>query len=284
MILITGAGGTVGTALVDTLKQTSTRFRVAHRDAKKLADARAAGLDAVAIDYDQPATIGPAVDGVEVLFLLGAGGRGQAEGETRVVEAAARAGVRKIVKLSVWAAAGEGYAFAKIHRQVERAIEASGMRWVHLRANGFMQNFVHHMADSIRAQGAFFNPAGDAAISHVDVRDIAEVARVALTSAAHDGEALELSGPRAFAYAEAAETLSRLLERPIRYVPTTEDASRGAMVGVGMPAFHAEYLLDLYRFYRGGAGAPVSDAVRRVLGRNPTPFETFARDHASAFR
>lgn len=50
-----------------------------------------------------------------------------------------------------------------------------------------------------------------------------------------------------------------------------------------MPAFYADYLVDLNRYYRSGKGAGTSPDVQRVLGRAPTSFERFVQDHAGAF-
>jgi uncharacterized protein YbjT (DUF2867 family) len=91
--------------------------------------------------------------------------------ERNVVREARPAGVKRIVKLSVWDAPEEAFSFAKWHRPVERDIEKTGLLWTFLRPTGFMQNVVNHMGATIKAQGAFYQPAGDARISFVDARD-----------------------------------------------------------------------------------------------------------------
>jgi uncharacterized protein YbjT (DUF2867 family) len=283
MILVTGAGGTVGTALLEELSATGARSRVAYHSKEKAERARAAGHDAVTLDFGKPETLRPALAGVDTVFLLGTGGMGQTEGETNVVNAAKAAGAKKIVKLSVWGAAGEGFSFAKIHRPVERAIEASRLAWTHLRPNGFMQNFVNYMAGSIKARGAFYVPADDAKISHIDARDIARVAVKALTTPGHDGKAYDLSGPQSLSYAEAAEILSRVLGKKVTYIAVTDEAAKAGMLAGGIPEFYADYLIDLNQAYRKGAGAMVTTAVKDVTGRAPVAFEQFVKEHASAF-
>lgn len=250
----------------------------------KAEKARAAGVDAVVLDFAKPETLRPAMAGVDAVFLLGSGGARQVERELNVVNAARDAGVKKLVKLSVWGAAEESYSFAKLHRAVERAVEASGLAWTFLRANGFMQNFVNHMAGTIKGQGAIYQPAADTRISHVDVRDIARVAVRALTASGHEGKAYDLSGPQAFSYGEAADILSRVLDRKIAYVALTDEAAKDGMRKAGMPAHYVEALIDLYRFYGKGTASAVSPAVKDVTGREPTGFEQFARDHVNAWR
>ena len=88
MILVTGAGGNVGRPLIDELAAAGMPTRAAYRSADKAARAKAAGLDAVTVDYARPETLSPALDGVDAVFLLATGVQGQVEGETNVVRAA----------------------------------------------------------------------------------------------------------------------------------------------------------------------------------------------------
>ncbi|HKQ71113.1 MAG TPA: NmrA family NAD(P)-binding protein [Polyangiaceae bacterium] len=280
-ILVTGASGTVGTALVGELKNLEPRL--AFHTAVKAEKAKTEGHDTVLVDFAFPETLKPALEGVDAVFLLGTGGLGQEQGEIAVVAAAKEVGVKKVVKLSMWSAEAEANTFTRIHRAVERFIESSGLIFTFLRPNGFMQNFVSYMADGIRTQGMIYLPAGAAKISHVDVRDLARVAAIALTSSLHEGKAYELSGPAALSYGDAAEVLSRVLGKQVRYVAVNDDAAKAAMVSAHMPAFYADYLVELYQYYRTGAGSPVSRAVEEITGRAPVAFEQFVRDHVSAF-
>lgn len=284
MILVTGAGGTVGSALLDELHSMNHKPRAAHYSAGKVERATAAGRDAVRIDFTDPATIREALAGIDTVFLLSTGVHGQVEGETNVVNVAKAAGVKRIVKLSVWGAAEEQFSFATMHRAAERVVEESGLAWTFLRPNSFMQNFVNYMRDTIKADGAIYEPAADATIAHIDVRDIARVAARVLTSDGHEGNAYELSGPQALSYGEAAETLSRVLGRPIRYVAISDEAARAGMIAAGIPDFYADYVVDLNRYYRTGAASQVSRDVRRITGREPVSFDQFARDYADALR
>jgi uncharacterized protein YbjT (DUF2867 family) len=283
MILITGAGGTVSSALVNALKGSDHPLRLAFHTPEKAARAAAAGYDVVTYDYHRPTTLAPALDGVTALFLLGNGIVGQAEGEVNVVEAARAAGVERLVKLSVWGADEEAFALAALHRSIERAIEASGLAWTFLRPNNFMQGFLTYDAASIRAEGAFYLPAGEARVNHVDVRDIAGVAALALTAPGHAGKAYALSGPQALSYTEAATLLSTAIGRPVRYVAVSDASMRAALLAEGAPAPYVDYLVDLYQYFRSGGAAGLSPDVRLVTGREPIAFAQFAREYAAAF-
>src|SRR6188508_2824148 len=210
MICVTGAGGTLSREVIRQLEQ-QVPFRAAYFSGRAAAAARARGIQAVVIDYNQPATLRTAFQGCDAVFLLGPNALNQTELELNAVDAASAAGVRRIVKQSVMGAAEEAYSLANIHRPVERAIERSGMAWTFLRPNSFMQNAVTFMAPTIRAEGVFYSASGEARISHVDVRDIAAVAVTALTAAGHEKKIYTLSGPEALTYDEVADELSKVL-------------------------------------------------------------------------
>ena len=283
MILVTGAGGNVGRPLLEELITTKVPVRAAHRSAEKSTRARAADLDAVTLDYGRPETLGPALDGVDALFLLGSGGMGQTEGEINVVRAAKDAGVRRIVKLSVIGAAEEEFGFARTHRPVERAIESSGLAWTFLRPASFMQNFVNYMAPTIRARHAIYTLIPDATFNHVDTRDVARVAAAVLARGGHDGRAYTLTGPRSFSYRDAAATIGSVTGTPVQVVGLPEADMRAGMKANGIPDFYADLLVDLDRWYESGKADVVTTSIRDVTGREPTPFDRFVGDLRKEF-
>ena len=284
MILVTGAGGNVGRPLIEQLASAGMPARAAYHSADKAARARAAGLDAVMVDYARPETLSPALDGVYAVFLLAAGVQGQIEGETNVVRAAKAAGVRRIVKLSVFGAAEEEFGFARTHRPVEREIEASGLEWTHLRPASYMQNFTNFMAPTIRSQHAIYTLIPDSVFNHVDTRDVARVAATVLSRDGHEGKAYTLTGPRSFTYREAARAIGVVTGAPVQVVALTESDIRAGMKSHGVPDLYADHLVDLDRWYESGKGDQLTSSIRDVTGREPTTFESFVEEFAGQFR
>jgi uncharacterized protein YbjT (DUF2867 family) len=284
MILVTGAGGNVGRPLIDELAAAGMPMRAAYRSADKAARAKAAGLDAVTVDYARAESLSPALDGVDAVFLLATGVEGQIESETNVVRAAKAAGVRRIVKLSVFGAAEEEFGFARTHRPVEREIEASGLAWTFLRPASYMQNFTNFMAPTIRSQHAIYTLIPDAVFNHVDTRDIARVAAKVLTESGHDGQAYTLTGPRSFSYRDAARTIGDVTGTRVQVVALTEADARAGMKAHGVPDVYADHLVDLDRWYESGKGDQQSSSIRDITGREPTSFESFVKEFAAEFR
>jgi uncharacterized protein YbjT (DUF2867 family) len=279
MILVTGAAGTVGSEVVKGLMAARARVRVGYRNRKP----DAPGVDARPLDLDRPETIAPALAGIETVFLLS----NTVTPELNLVRVARAAGVKRIVKLSVWRAPEEAYSFARWHRAVEREIEASGLHWTLLRPNLFMQSTVNFMGDTIRRDGAFYMPSGGVRVSQIDVRDIAAVAVAALTRPGHEGHAYDLSGPESLSFHEMAAILTRVLGRQIRYVEVPAGDYKTGAMAAGIPEDYADALVDLFhRYYRdaGEKTATVTTCVREVAGRDPIRYEQFARDCAAALR
>lgn len=281
MICVTGAGGTVGSEVVRQLSEASADFRAAYFSKNKVDAARAKGIDAVLIDYNDPETMQKAFEGCDKLFLLGPNMPNQAELEINAVRAAKAAGVKHIVKLSAIGADAEDFDFGRIHREVEKAIEASGLKWTFLRPNSFMQNTVTFMSELIKARSAFYTAAENARIGHVDVRDIAAVAVKALTEPGHEGKAYALNGPEALSYDDVAAELSKALGREISHVGIPPADLKSAMLAEGMPEILADRLMDLERYYREGKADRNTSDLKQVTGRDPRTFADYARETAA---
>ncbi len=277
MILVTGASGTVGREVLKALVARGARVRAGYRTRPPEA---APGVEAMALDYDRPETIRPALEGVETVFLIS----NMVAPEKKLVDAARRSGVRRVVKLSALRAAEEEFVFGRWHRAVEKHIEASGLGWTFLRPNGFMQNVLTYMAGTIQSQSAIYSSAGSGAVSHVDVRDLGAVAAAVLDESSHEGRAYDLTGPAALTYTQVAETLSRVLGRAIRYVPITPEQYKQGAMAAGTPEAYADALVDLNRYYAEGKMSEIAPTLRLLLGRDPTPFEEFAHDHVDMLR
>ena len=148
-----------------------------------------------------------------------------------------------------------------------------------------MQNILAYLAPSIRQQSAFYAAMGDAPTSFIDARDIAAVvAKVLLHPEEHTGKTYELNGPEAISYAQLADKITAVAGRPIGYVDIPEAAQREAMLGLGMPEWQVEALLDLQRYYTGGRGGEVTAVLPRLLGRPPRTVDEFLREFAESFR
>lgn len=162
--------------------------------------------------------------------------------------------------------------FLRWHAAVERRIRELGVGATFLRPNLYFQGLLA-LAGSIRAESRFFAPIGDARVSAVDVRDIAEVAAAALTKPGHEGRTYSITGPAAVTHAEVAVDISRAVGREITFSDVPPEMLAAALRGA-LPEWQVGGLLELrlIRPRRGSACGPLrrtgygpaAAALRRV--------------------
>lgn len=274
-ILVTGATGSTGRAVADALTANGVAFRPLSR--------RASSADfAVRADLDDAASIRSALDGVRAAYLVTPSSERAEAQQKQFVDLAAAAGVRHLVLLSqLGSVADSPVRFLRYHAAVERHAFESGIGVTALRPNLFMQGLLA-VAGAVRATGALPAPIGDARVSLVDVRDIGEVAALALTAAEPLG-IQTLTGPESLTHAELAARLSEAAETDIRFDDVSPERFREMLTGL-LPTWQVDGLLEDYAHYARGEAAEVSTAVPDLLGRPARRFADFARDHAGAFR
>jgi uncharacterized protein YbjT (DUF2867 family) len=283
MILITGANGTLGRAVLAEVAATGKKHRAMYRSPTEAAKAPA-GTDTVIADFGDKASLAPALRGVESVFLVCSPIPDLVQLEGNMIEACQAAGVQRIVLNSSLGAGDYGKSFPSWHRKVEDKLKATSIPYCILRPNSFLQNIVTYFAPSIRAQGVFYGAMGNARTSYLDVRDIAMVAAKALHSSEHDGKTYELNGPEALTYTEVAERISKHTGAAAQYVDIPEQAQRKAMLEQGMPEWQVTALLDLQQYYTGGQGGTVDAVLEGLQGRPAITINQFLQEFAAEFR
>jgi uncharacterized protein YbjT (DUF2867 family) len=285
-ILVTGSSGQVGGALVDELVRRGEHIRAMVRTEERADDLAARGVDAVIGDLERPESLLRVLDGVSRVFLMSRDDPGQPEMEGALIEAAARAGVERIVKLSASGARPDNpVALMRRHARVERILEGSGLGYTILRPQLFMQNFLR-FGPTIAAEGRFAAPMDDRRFAFVDVRDVAHVAATALIEDedAHVGVTYVVSGPGALSYVDAAQTIGATIGKEVAYEPAEPRAFLDDLVAErGLPRWRADELAFIASAYDEGAEESVTDVVRRVGGAAPRTFAEFVKDYADHF-
>jgi uncharacterized protein YbjT (DUF2867 family) len=282
-ILVTGATGTVGSQVVKQLTAIGADVRAAVRSTSKAVVMHEVPL--VEFDLNKPETVEAAFEDIDKVFLATPLVANMVELDTMTIEAAKKAGVTHIVRLSVMGADAEKeFLLGNLHRQVEKLIEASGITYTILRPNSFFQNYITFTGSTIKSQNCFYLPLGDGKISFVDVRDVAAVAAAELTQSLHENQAYEVTGSEALSNDEIASILSKVLGQTINYVNISEETARQSMRSAGMPERETEMVLGLYAEQKAGNYSTISPAVEQITGKKPISFEQFVNDYIEAFR
>lgn len=283
MILMSGATGGIGGEVCRLLMAAGARFRAMARKQTQVEDFQLRGIDAVLGDFDRPETLAAAMAGCDTLFLITPPTPEQFAQETAAIDAAARAGVRRIVKIS----ASDGNVrspvlWARAHARIDHHLRASGIAWTILKPTAFMQNFLW-FKDPI-ARGFLPQVTGAGSVSWVDTRDVARVAATVLTQQGHDGATYFLTGPETLDMKEAAARLSGVVGHKVRYLDLPTPLFRAILRLAGNSRWMAKGLVVQFAdVVAGHHDIDPTFEIERLTGKPPHGFADFIRDHRSQF-
>lgn len=284
MIGITGATGPFARHAIDGLMERGVPagdIIALARTPEKAQVLAERGIQVRKADYDQPETLGPALEGVEtLLFVSGSEVGKRAPQHRNVVDAAVAAGVQRIVYTSLLKADTSGIPLAPEHRETERMIRDSGIPFVFLRNGWYLENYTGNLAPALE-HGALLGSAEDGRISAATRADLAAAAVAVLTGEGHEGRVYELGGDEAFTMSELAEEVSRQSGTPVAYRDLPENDYAESLIAVGVPEPFARALAASDRGIVRGELFTESDDLRRLIGR---PTTTLAEAIAAALK
>jgi uncharacterized protein YbjT (DUF2867 family) len=208
-IIVTGATGTIGRAVIKILSQhDGVAIRAATRHPEKVrAGVGAEQLTPIAFDWHAPHAAGDVTAPGGTMLVLPPAAHHPLPATTRLLDSAITTGVQHIVFLSTLGADFEpGFAFGRWALAGEQAVAAAGLPYTVLRPNSYMTNFLTMSRPG--HDGALRLPWSDGTCSFIDPRDVAAAAaHVLLEPHGHDGETYELTGPEALNLHEIAAVL-----------------------------------------------------------------------------
>jgi uncharacterized protein YbjT (DUF2867 family) len=282
-VLVTGATGNVGSALVHALAAAGVRPRAFVRDAEKARTRLGDRAELVVGDLADAEAVRHALRDVDAVFLACGNVADQVALEQGAIDAARQARVGRVVKLSARGAAPDAAAtYWRAHAAIEEHLVDSGLPAVLLRPSFLMTNLLAAAA-TVHAHGVLPAPAGAAAIAMVDPLDVAAVAARVLVDGSVPAQVLTLSGPEALTYRQVAERLGAVVGRHIRYVDVPPQAAAQQMVADGVPEIVAAQVLEVFARLRQGDDSRAGGTVPLVSGRPASTVDDFARRHAAAF-
>ncbi|MGW2180713.1 NAD(P)H-binding protein [Streptomyces sp. NPDC001732] len=277
MILVTGATGNIGSALLKELHACGAGpLRGLTRDAARASFPE--GVDVNEGDFADMASLKPALDGVRSLFLVSRMGP-----DADILDAARQAGVEQVVLVSsITVQTHPHLGPARENLAVEHLLKDSGMTWTILRPTQFASNTLWWAA-SIREHQAVRLPYADTGLPTIHPADIASVARVALTEPGHQGRTYALTGPERVTARQQVEAIAAALGREVPFAEISrEEAHRHMSAFLGDEA--AAAVLDVTGGHVNDELLTVRDTVSRVTGSPARPFHQWVAENVAAFR
>jgi uncharacterized protein YbjT (DUF2867 family) len=268
-ILVTGARGTIGKAVVTALKNENASFVAGVRDKAAASEKLGAGVELVRFDFEDPSTYEAATEGVDAVFLLGPPMVINLDSLlTPFIDFLKGKEIKRVVY--VGSLGMEKLAELPFHVILTEKLKRDGFDYTILKPSFFAQNFKNYEWENIVQRGILYSPAGNGKVAFVDVNDIATVAAKALTQDGHGGKEYEITGPETLSYADAASILSEATNKPIVYPNPSPEEYTGALKGAGAPDFIAPYMISVYSLIANNEVNIVSPVVEALTGKKPT--------------
>lgn len=283
-ILITAANGMFGKVVAGELLKKEVNLRLMVRDRGKCTVTHPRA-EIVTADFDRPETLGPAMEGVDSVFLATPMDPRLADREIALIHAAGRAGVKQITRI-YGTVKHEGDQLESLHHRVEDALNHSGIPQIMVSPGSVMETSLLGMAASIKYMHALYGISGKGKVCQVALKDIAGVTAQLMTTDGHEGKNFEVSGPEAIDLYETADRFTRTLGKKIRYVNLSEEKFMKFLMkydkSLTPERLEIEVLCHLRAWAKGNASL-VTDTVEKVLARKATPVDEFIADNRDLF-
>jgi len=286
MIIVLGATGTIGQLLVKQLEQRNQEYVVIARSVERAAKIFPAHLVRYG-DLDKPHSLIEALKGGSALFLLSGHGEGMEAQQHSAIDAAARAGIKRIVKISGCEASIGLHAKSETgreHYRIEQHLKQSTNDYVILRCNFFMQNLLDQAASMVKSKNKIMMPfSKDTIFSFIDAQDIAACAAQALVEEKYSGKTFYLTGhPSSFL--ELSKNLSQHLPKPVTYKKVPLWLVKIIMRLKGNSARHVRHQLEMAKLFMLGAGTKSTSSVNEILGQPPVTLNNFIKRSINHFQ
>lgn len=271
--LVTGTTGSLGALAVEALLDRGVApadIVATARDTDRLSAFAERGVVTRRLDYDDPASVETALQGVDRLLLVSSSAVGQRVAQHRtVLEAAARQGVELVAYTSILRADSSTLALAAEHLATEQALTELKLPHVLLRNGWYLENYTAQVP--VHLEHGVIGAAGSGRISGAARADYAEAAAAALLADDSAGQVHELAGDESFTMAEYAASVAEQSGRAVTYVDLPQADYAAALVSAGLPAAYAELLADGDRGVAAGELHDTSGTLSALIGRPTTP-------------
>jgi NAD(P)H dehydrogenase (quinone) len=286
-LLVTGASGHLGRRVVELLLEANAGTIVAAtRSPEKLAEFASRGVIVRKADFDDPASLEAAFQGVDRLLListdaLDAPGH-RLQQHRNAVAAAEKAGVGHVVYTSLVNPGPDSpVLLAPDHQGTEDALSASGLGWTVLRENIYADTLLGSLGGAVQ-MGRLFNAIGDGRAAYITREDCARACAAALDSTFTGRRTLDITGPEAVSQADLARIASELSGQTVEYVPLEANVQVQNLVKVGLPEPIAELLVSFDTGIAQGQFSAVSSTVEDLTGRKPQRVADFLAENKAA--
>ena len=280
MIAITGATGHLGRATIQALLAEAVPAEIVAlvRDPSKADDLRQLGVQVRQGDYDDPASLFVAFQGIEKVLLVSTselGDRIRTQQHQHVIEAAQQAGVRHMVYTSVLnPSRNSHFGGSASHLATEEYLKASGLTYTVLRNTLYLDLVPTFAGAESLPIETVYSAVADGKVSFALREEIGQALANVLTSTGHDNQVYDIAPAPAYSMQDVATTLGEISRHPVAYVPITADQMRAGMREHQVPEPVVDLMVGIVSAMRGNEFNSTSGTFEQLLGRKPTDLKT----------
>ena len=282
-LLVAGAGGLNGRLLLKKLAENNIPVRAMVRNKESTKELENETTEIVEADLSNPATLDKAFDSIEQAYIVTAVHPDAAAYFSNFFQAAKKAGVKHVIKLSgLGASADSPSEILRQHYQSDAQLTQSGLDFTVIQPNSFFQNILGQ-ARAIQRKWRFGMLLGEASQSLVDMNDVAEATVRIVQDKSHRNKIYPLTGPESISGNDIAEQLATFLEKPVRYKPISGTLAKQEMLAGGLPEWNANALVEIMELFATGAFQETTSDLENILDRRPNHFSDFLIENRAVF-
>jgi NAD(P)H dehydrogenase (quinone) len=282
-ILVTGATGGLGRAVVENLLETTSpsQISVLVRDPAKAADLQAQGVLIKQGDYNDYASLVAAFAGVEKLFLVSGNDiPNRIPQHTNAINAAKEAGVKHVVYTSFQRKTEDGSSaaafVAEAHLATEQLLKESGLAYTILK-NALYLEVLPLFMGPVLDTNTIYLPAGEGKVPYASRADMGAAGAAVLTGTGHENQSYEISNDTSYSFHDIAKILSDLTSKPIQYVSPDAEEFGTALAAAGVPAGVIEMTAGFSVAIAQGEFDFPASTLEKLLGRKPESAAEFLK-------
>ena len=278
MILITGATGHLGSAIIDFLLKKTSANQIAAlvRDESKASDLKEKDVDIRIGNYDEIASLNAAMQDIEKVLLISGGEAGNAlEQHQNVVDAAKKADVKCVAYTSRNLRDRNDLAneLMKRHFQTEDYIKASGLKYAIFRNALYMDTIPQFVGGEKVFEIGINLPAGDGQVAYALRSEMGEAIANVLAEDGCDNRIYKFTGSHSYSFGDVATALTDLSGKEVTYTPAEKSAFKAQMKERGAPEPAIEKVVGFITDIKNGQEAEVTSELENLLGRKPSTLQ-----------
>ncbi|MGF6848259.1 NAD(P)H dehydrogenase (quinone) [Chitinophaga sp. W3I9] len=280
MILVTGATGHLGAAVIDFLlkKVPANQIAALVRDEAKASGLKEKGISIRVANYHNYPSLVPAFKGVDKILLVSSSDFNDRAGQQiNVINAAKEAGVKHVIYTSVATNAPTTTVIPMVvdsHIATANHLKASGLTYTLLNNNLYADVLPMFLGEKVVETGVFI-PGGEGRVPYASRLDMAEAAANVLAGTGHDDKEYTIASDVTYSFADIAQLLSKLANKQVVYVDAPHDAYTAALAKAGVPPAYVGVMSGFAEAIKKNEFNLPGTELENLLGRKPASLESY---------